>query len=344
MDPIVARRLVGLARQAYAHAPDARAPEVWRPRQVDPFVTPNFTGFAASDERAAYLVFRGTKLHLDTQDSYLRTLQAWLTNLDYAQAEEGDGSGAYCVHRGYARELAGMADGLVAMARDHAAGGKPLYVTGHSAGGALAALAARRLHEAGVPVRAAVLFSAPRVGDRRFAATYPLPLVRIEHRHDLIPHLPLPPSLARVVGHGLVDRAIGALAELMPALRDHRLAGTEYVHAGELFYDDGAQALYRIPPGHYLRRFGPILRRELEADLLGRGEPPDASDYHAAVCPRWATPVPARLMDGVRLPATLATVARQARALRFDFLFDHHIDGAAAFLDRIERRGGSAAR
>lgn len=333
MDDIVARRLVALAREAYAYVPEVTSPRP-RPLHVDPFVTPNFTGFAASDERAAYLVFRGTKLHLDTQDSYLRTLQAWLTNLDYAQVEEG----GYRVHRGYARELAGMADGLIEMAQDHAAGGKPLYITGHSAGGALATLAARRLHEAGVPVRAAVVFSAPRVGDRRFARSYPLPLVRIEHRHDLIPHLPLPPSLARIVGHGLVDRVLGALSDLAPRLRDFRLAGTDYVHVGELFYDDGAEALYRVPPGQYLRRFGPILRRELHADFLGRGPGPDASDYRAAICPHWATPVPARLMDGIRLPATLATIARQARALRFDFLLDHHIDGAAAFFDRIERR------
>src|SRR5688500_12833255 len=106
MDEIVARRLVALAREAYTYVPGVTFPS-WRPRHVDPFVTPNFTGFAASDERAAYLVFRGTKLHLDSQDSYLRTLRAWLTNLDYAQAEEGGGR----VHRGYARELAGMADG-----------------------------------------------------------------------------------------------------------------------------------------------------------------------------------------------------------------------------------------
>jgi hypothetical protein len=223
------------------------------------------------------------------------------------------------------------------MARDHAAGGKPLYLTGHSAGGALATLAARRLHEAGVPVRAAVAFSTPRVGDRRFAATYPVPLVRIEHRHDLIPHLPFPPSLARIVGHGLIDRVIGAVDWLAPALGRYRLAETEYVHAGELFYDDGAQALYRVAPGHYLRRFGPILRKELETDLLRRGPGPEAADYRAASCPPWATPVPGRLMDSVRLPTTLATIARQARERRFDFLFDHHIDGALAFVDRIER-------
>jgi hypothetical protein len=334
VDVTLARRLVSLARHAYAYVGGSSAPApTWQPRALDAFNTTCFTGFAASDERAAYLVFRGTKLHLDSRDSFLDTMRAWLANLDYAQVEEGDGR----VHRGFARELDSVGDQLVAMARDHAAGGKPLYLTGHSAGGALATLAARRLHAAGVPVRAAVVFSAPRVGDRRFAASYPVPLVRIEHRHDLIPHLPFPPSLARIVGHGMIDRLIDAVDWLAPALGAYRLAQTEYVHAGELFYDDGAEALYRVPPGQYWRRFGPILRDELRADLLRRGPGPGGLDYRAALCPRWATPVPGRIMDGVRLPATLTTIIRQARARRLDFLFDHHIDGALAFVDRIER-------
>jgi hypothetical protein len=331
----LARRLVGLARHAYLRR-DPGLPPNWHPSRVDAFSTPAFTGFAASDEHAAYLVFRGTKLHLDSPDTFQQTLQAWLANLDFAQVAEGD----TMVHRGYARELDSVAGLLVEMAGDHAAGGKPLYVTGHSAGGALATLAARRLREAGAPVRAAVVFSAPRVGDRRFAASYPVPLLRIEHRHDLIPHLPLPPSLATLLGHGLVDPLISALDWLQPVLRNVRLAQTEYVHAGQLLYDDGVQALYRIPPGDYLRRFGPLLRQELAADLLRRGPAPDAEAYRAALCPRWATPVPARLMDGVRLPATLTQILRQARARRLDFLQDHHIDGALAFVGRIERAVG----
>src|SRR3712207_9461487 len=100
------------------------------------FTTPAFTGFAASDDRAAYLVFRGTKLHLESRDSFQRTLEAWLANLDYAQVERG----GLRVHRGYAREGAGVAAMPEAMARDPTAGGKPLYVTGHSAGGALTTL------------------------------------------------------------------------------------------------------------------------------------------------------------------------------------------------------------
>lgn len=332
MNVTLARRLVGLARRAYAYL-DPALPVGWEPRHVDDFATPAFTGFAASDANGAYLVFRGTKLHLDSRGSFERTLQAWLANLDFAQVEAGDTR----IHRGFARELDSVADHLVDLARDHAAGGKPLYVTGHSAGGALATLAARRLHEAGVPVRAAIVFSAPRVGDRRFAASYPLPLVRIEHRHDLIPHLPLPPSLAKVLGRGLIDPLVGALDWLSPALRGCRVADTEYVHAGQLFYDDGAQALYRVAPGDYLKRFGPLLRQELAADLFRRGDAPDADAYRAALCPRWATPVPARLMDGVRLSTTLTQVLRQARQRRLDFLLDHHIDGALAFVDRIER-------
>ena len=47
--------------------------------------------------------------------------------------------------------------------------------------------------------------------------------------------------------------------------------------------------------------------------------------------------VPARLMDGVRLSATLTQILRQARLRRLDFMLDHHIDGALAFVDRIER-------
>ena len=61
------------------------------------------------------------------------------------------------------------------------------------------------------------------------------------------------------------------------------------------------QALYRVPPGDYLRRFGPMLRQELAADLFGRGTARMPQAYRDAACPPWATPVPARLMDGVRL-------------------------------------------
>ena len=221
-------------------------------------------------------------------------------------------------------------------------GGKPLYVTGHSAGGALGHAGRAPPARGRGRVRAAVVFSAPRVGDRRFAASYPLPLLRIEHRHDLIPHLPLPPSLARLLGRRCprpADR--GPRLAVAAAVAAPASAGTEYVHAGELLYDDGASTLYRVPPGHYLRRFGPLLR----AGAAGRSARPrqrrrTPQAYRAAACPRWATPVPARLMDGVRLPPPWPRSAGRCAQRRLDFLLDHHIDGALAFVDRIERAVG----
>ena len=338
MNVTLARRLVGLARRAYARADPAGAAPGSRARSTRS-TTPAFTGFAASDEHAAYLVFRGTKLHLDSGDLFRRTLQAWLANLDFAQVEE---RAAGMVHRGYARELDGLAGLLLEMARDHAAGrqaglrhrpqrrrrpgdaGRPPPARGggrRPGGGGVLGPARRRPALRRQLSPAAAADRAPARSDPASAAA----------------------ALARVpgLGRGLIDPLIEAVGLASArCCRAPASARTEYVHAGELLYDDGAATLYRVPPGHYLRRFGPILLRELQADLLGRGAPPRGRGYRATACPRWATPVPARLMDGVRLPATLAQIGRQMRQRRLDFLLDHHIDGALAFIDRIERPRG----
>ena len=247
------------------------------------------------------------------------------------------------VHRGYAREL----DGGRAPAWSRWRATMPSAASRSTSPATAPAAPWRRWRRAactrpGADVRAAVVFSAPRVGDRRFAASYPLPLLRIEHRHDLIPHLPLPPSLAGMLGRGRhrpADRGV-ELAVAAAARRPGRRAPNTSMPAS-CSTTTALPRLYRVPPGHYLRRFGPLLLRELQADLLRpRARPRMPPAYRAAACPRWATPVPARLMDGVRLPATLAQIGRQLRQRRLDFLLDHHIDGACAFVDRIERAAG----
>lgn len=73
-------------------------------------------------------------------------------------------------------------------------GGRPLYITGHSKGGSLAALAAARLaKETGVSPAAVVTFGAPRTGDDVFARAYDAAFAshwRFEHRNDVVPHVP----------------------------------------------------------------------------------------------------------------------------------------------------------
>ena len=166
-----------------------------------------------------------------------------------------------------------------------------------------------------------------------------MPLLRIEHRHDLIPHLPLPPSLAGVLGRGVIDPLIEAMDWLSPVLRGARVGPTEYVHAGELLVR--RRRVHPLPraAGRLSAPFrpdpAPGARRPTCSGVARRRTPPA---YRDAACPRWATPVPARLMDGVRLSATVAQIVRQVRQRRLDFLLDHHIDGALAFVDRIERQ------
>ena len=71
---------------------------------------------------------------------------------------------------------------------------KPLYLTGHSLGGALASLAALFLHREGLPVAAVYTFGSPRVGNREWRAIYSEALGGVSYRviaaGDLVPLLP----------------------------------------------------------------------------------------------------------------------------------------------------------
>ena len=71
---------------------------------------------------------------------------------------------------------------------------KPLYITGHSLGGALASLAALFLYREGLPVAAVYTFASPRVGNREWRMIYDDSLgersYRIVAEGDLVPYLP----------------------------------------------------------------------------------------------------------------------------------------------------------
>ena len=215
MNVTLARRLVSLARRAYLKA-DPAADAVWQPRQVDAFATPAFTGFAASDEHAAYLVFRGTKLHLDSGD----TVPAHHAGLArQPRLRPGRGARAPWSIAAMPASSTASTSSLLEMARDHAIGGKPIYVTGHSAGGALATLAARRLHDAGADGarRRRVL----RPARRRPALRRDLSRAAPAHRAPARPD-PASAAAARrspaLLGRGVLDPLIEAVEWLSPLL------------------------------------------------------------------------------------------------------------------------------
>jgi hypothetical protein len=118
---------------------------------------------------------------------------------------------------------------------------KPLFVTGHSLGGALATLAAARLADHPGGVAACYTFGSPRVGDEDWVARRRDPVHRVVNAADGVTMLP-PGDVPVTI--------LGWLVTLIPVVGDelsrglvHRFAG--YLHCGSMRY------LTNCPPGDY---------------------------------------------------------------------------------------------
>jgi hypothetical protein len=91
-----------------------------------------------------------------------------LTDLRIRQVSMGD----VLVHLGFRDALDLVYEELVAEIREHLKGGRVLWLTGHSLGGALANLTAYRLHDDGVAVQGVYTYAAPKVGDPDWAREF----------------------------------------------------------------------------------------------------------------------------------------------------------------------------
>ena len=132
--------------------------------------------FLARNSRYAVLAFRGTEK--DMQD-----IRADI-NIRFYQ----DKSGARIstgFRQAYALVEKRVTDAIAKI--DHEL---PLYVTGHSLGGALAAIASARIRPSD-RVAACYTFGCPRVGDTEFAEQlWKVPVYRLVHASDIVPRLP----------------------------------------------------------------------------------------------------------------------------------------------------------
>jgi pimeloyl-ACP methyl ester carboxylesterase len=140
------------------------------------------------------------------------TLPTWLTDAVVRLVARDEYPGR--VHLGFSSALRrtwGKVEAVLEQARD-----KPLFLTGHSMGGALAVLTAARLATAGRPPAATYTFGAPRVGDPAFCAAHALPTYRVVNRLDLVPELPMA-SLKRLLPERprfTNEKILGRLREL----------------------------------------------------------------------------------------------------------------------------------
>ena len=181
LDVAIAKLTVKLSR--YAYRSQARAGT-----DVGALGLEDFTWFAKRSTQAfsvvdtdlLYLAFRGTEA-----DNPLD----WITDAKFAPASGVFGTS---VHSGFREALDEVWDEILPVAT---AAGKPLVVTGHSLGGALATLAAARLVDAGLQITALHTYGQPRTGLRDFREAFDSKLDGVSYRFinhiDLVTRIPL---------------------------------------------------------------------------------------------------------------------------------------------------------
>lgn len=186
---------------------------------------------------AIVVAFRGTQL-----DNFFSAVIDFLMDARFLPVPDPNG---HLVHAGFNAALNEVWTTLEAHLRGlQAAQARPLWVTGHSLGAALATLAAGRL--SGRPefrLQGGYTFGSPRVASREFAEALQVPLYRFRNDTDVVPHLPI----------GLVFDHVGHL---------------EFIDGGGHLHQDvpaDAEEGLDLPRGMLLA--GGFIRRQTNFDL-----------------------------------------------------------------------------
>ncbi|HET6374623.1 MAG TPA: lipase family protein [Methylocella sp.] len=130
------------------------------------------------------LSFRGTK-----------SVKNWATNFHVGLARPEGTPEELRVHEGFYRAFKMLADGEAGLSRKlgeikrEAGSTVPVYITGHSLGGALAQIASAVLGDD--QVAACYTFGSPRVGNSHFDLWVKVPSYRIVNHADIVPQVPL---------------------------------------------------------------------------------------------------------------------------------------------------------
>ena len=195
--------------------------------------------FVAHNDAFLAVAFRGTER--DELEDVVTDLSFWPTESEYGGR----------VHKGFKvaldRVWPELSEYLLQM-QGIGGGRRSNWFTGHSLGGALAALAARRFG----PVRSVTTFGAPRVGNMRFRRHYPIQAFRFVNNNDIVPLLP-PWFFYKHIGrlkyidshHRIQDRA-GFLRRIQDGVRG------SYCHVDRLFRRLGRKAISQVLLDHLL--------------------------------------------------------------------------------------------
>jgi triacylglycerol lipase len=115
--------------------------------------------FIAANDQVIVVAFRGTEPH---------SLEDWVNNLDNRAFPYSTGN----VHQGFWEALDVVWDMVLTKIHLFQHKNQTIWLTGHSQGGALASLAARRLLEKQIPIQGVYTYGQPKIGDMLFVANY----------------------------------------------------------------------------------------------------------------------------------------------------------------------------
>ncbi len=165
----------------------------------------------------AVLAFRGTQQVKD-----------WMTNLDAATTPVSSADGATLghVHKGFNAAFLSVRERIDELLEGDE--DLPLFITGHSLGGALATLAT--WYRPGDSLAACYTFGAPRVGDTGLMDRFRTPIYRIVNGVDPVPFVP--PSGGTVSCMKHVLRLVGTLIGPAERLADRLVKYQGYRHYG----------------------------------------------------------------------------------------------------------------
>jgi triacylglycerol lipase len=142
---------------------------------------PEYFGFAIESDRAVVLTFRGSYAPTDWVSDFISQQVPFKPVKASCQSHKGF-TDIYMTCRHAVRSILKETDP-----------DKPLFVTGHSLGGALGTLAAFDIGANTDREPIVYTYGSPRVGDVKFARTYNRAIKqhwRVQNEYDIVPHLP----------------------------------------------------------------------------------------------------------------------------------------------------------
>ena len=228
----------------------------------------NTQAYVGEDGDSIVVAFRGSQspTSLDGVKDWLLTnarnflvIPSGRIGTDFAAA----GVGAR-FHRGFLEALEEIWQRLYARVDElFSTGERPVWVTGHSLGGALALLFAWRLHQNFVPVHQVCTFGAPMIGNQAaaaaFAREFPNRIFRYVDAADLVPRLPMMSLLNNNYNHCEQEIVVGrstmqTAADVIQTVASSATGGGLSSDMVDLIWGELRQGMPSHLMGNYLTR------------------------------------------------------------------------------------------